>query len=159
MRLRFWLSLAALLICISYTTNSAHAEISRAQVMNIVGEAKFMKSGQSEWMKLNNGAILREGDVIKTAKGSQVNLTLMGARKTAELVVREQSEFKFEAFNFDAENKVDITLLDVSLGAVLVKAEKLVGESKFEVKTPTSIVGIRGTTFEVNVAKTSDQTV
>ena len=44
------------------------------------------------------------------------------------------------------------TLLDLAMGEVLIKAQKVHGEnSKFEVKTPTSIVGVRGTTFNVKV--------
>ena len=44
------------------------------------------------------------------------------------------------------------TLFDLSLGEILIKAKKLHSEkSKFEVKTPTSIVGVRGTTFSVTV--------
>ncbi len=153
MKNKLWLAVMVALTCSSYNLSYAHAEGSRAQVTDILGESKFLKAGTEEWSVLEKGIILTEGDVIKTAKGSQVNLTLIGASKTAELVVREDSEFKFEEFSFDSATKIDTTMLDVSLGSVLVKAEKLLGESRFEVKTPTSIVGIRGTTFEVNVAR------
>ena len=44
------------------------------------------------------------------------------------------------------------TLLDLAMGEILIKAQKVHGEkSQFEVKTPTSIVGVRGTTFNVKV--------
>jgi hypothetical protein len=153
MKTKFWLT--GLMVAVSFScAGTALADFSRAQITDVMGEAKFMKAGQSDWAVLEKGAVLGEGDWIKTAKASQVNVVLMGANKTAELVVREESEFEFETFQYDAASKEDSTMLDVSLGSVLVKAEKLAGESTFEVKTPTSIVGIRGTTFEVNVAKT-----
>jgi hypothetical protein len=73
--------------------------------------------------------------------------------KTAVLTVRGDTQFTFKAFRHDEATKIDNTLLDLEVGSVLVEAEKLVGASRFEVKTPTSVVGIRGTKFEVNVAK------
>ena len=60
-------------------------------------------------------------------------------------------------FRHDAADKIDNTLLVVGIGSVLVKADKLVGASKFEVKTPTSIIGIRGTIFEVYVSTQKDR--
>lgn len=153
MKTKFWLAGMVVVFSSISCYGSALADVSQAKITDIMGEAKFMKAGQNDWNMLEKGIVLSEGDWIKTAKDSQVNVTLTGANKTAELVVREESEFEFETFKYDAQTKEDTTMLDVALGSVLVKAEKLIGESKFEVKTPTSIVGIRGTTFEVNVVK------
>ena len=128
---------------------------SQAKILEIKGpEAMFMKTGTTEWAKLDPAAILEEGDSIKTGPSTQVRIECMGNAKTAELLVRQETEFKFTTFRHDEGEKVDNTLLNVGVGSVLVKAEKLVGGSKFEVKTPTSIVGIRGTIFEVHVPKT-----
>jgi len=126
---------------------------SQAKVIDILGEAKFLKAGTSNWEMLDKGMMLSEGDSLRTVKGSQVKLELSGNAKTAEVTVREESEFSLKTLKHDPASKVDNTLLDVSVGSILVKAEKLIGDSKFEVKTPTSIVGIRGTVFEVQVSK------
>ncbi len=128
-------------------------DMDQAKVTKITGQADYKKAGTSDWQKLQPGITLYEGDSLKTSAGSEVVADLTAATKTATITVRESSEFMFKTFHHDVSSKADATLLDVSLGAVLVKAEKLVGTSKFEVKTPTSIVGIRGTTFEVSVAK------
>ncbi len=126
--------------------------LNQGSVKSITGEAMYKKAGSSDWQQLDISSVLSEGDTVKTKVGSEVVMELKGAEKTAEIVVRESSEFSFKTFQHDQDTKTDETLLDISMGAVLVKAEKLVGTSKFEVKTPTSIVGIRGTTFEVKVA-------
>ncbi len=132
----------------------AYAEdLSQATVTEIKGEAKYLRSGSTEWQKLEQGTVLSEGDALKTAIGAQVFITLSGVAKTADITVRPETEFVFKKFNYDGAKGVENTLLDVQLGGILIKAEKLIGESKFEVKTPTSIVGIRGTTFEVQVSK------
>ena len=132
----------------SFADDSSHAK-----VLEIKGEASFEKAGTTVWEKLDPATIFSEGDSIKTGADGEVRLELMGASKTAEILVRKETEFKFTKFRNDEASKIDNTLLDVGIGDILVKAEKLVGASKFEVKTPTSIVGIRGTIFEVHVPK------
>ena len=127
------------------------AESSSGKALDIKGDVRYMKAGSSEWSKLEPTTIIQEGDTIKTGADSQVKLDLTGAAKTAALTVREGTEFKFDTFRHEAAKEQ--TLLNVNVGNVLIQAEKLMGDSKFEVKTPTSIVGIRGTTFEVNVPK------
>ncbi len=128
---------------------AAASEMDKAKVLDIKGEAKFMKVGTTDWKVLEPGMVLSEGDSMKTGPDSEATLELSGAKKTAEIVVRKDSEFSFATFRHDEAAMTDQTLLDVGTGGVLVKAEKLIGESKFQVKTPTSIVGIRGTIFEV----------
>jgi hypothetical protein len=126
---------------------------SQATVTEMVGTAQAMRAGEPDWKPLQVGDKLSEGDKIQKGADTQLKLELMGNSKTAELVVRKDTTFSLATFRHDEAAQADSTLLDVELGSVLVKAEKLVGSSKFEVKTPTSIVGIRGTTFEVNVQK------
>ena len=149
-----------------FTVSMAHAEdkatntapvavgfSSTAKVTNIIGEAKYSKKGQADWQILEKDVTLFEGDSIRTAKDSIVMVELMGTAKTADLVIKPESQFTLQTFSHDPGRKIENTLLNVQAGSVLVKAQKLIGESKFEVKTPTSIVGIRGTTFEVQVEK------
>ena len=52
----------------------------------------------------------------------------------------------------DKKDSSQITILDLSLGEVFIKAKKLNADKyRFEIKTPTSIVGVRGTAFSVKV--------
>ena len=124
----------------------------QAKVIELTGDAMMMKAGTQEWTPITLGSVLTEGDAIKTLEGTKATLELTGSAKTAEVLVHENTEMKFETFQNTSDSKLDKTLLGVDKGGILVKAEKLIGDSKFEVKTPTSIVGIRGTTFEVQVS-------
>ena len=144
--------LGAFILCMSPMVVLA-TDLSSAKVASITGEAKFLKKGGSEWQPLTKGEQLTEGDKIMTASASQVELEMVGSNRIGNVIVRPDTEFTLQSLHHDPETKVETTLLDVEVGNILVKAEKLVGESKFEVKTPTSIVGIRGTTFEVQVSK------
>ena len=129
------------------------ASSSKAKAVEIKGEVRYMKIGANAWEKLDPTVILEENDSIRTGPDSEVKLVLMGAAKTAEITIGSKADFKFDTFRHDEATKVENTILNIGVGRVLVKAEKLAGESKFQVKTPTSIVGIRGTVFEVNVPK------
>ena len=150
-RIAILMLMAAVIIGVPRVT--AASEMNKAKVLEITGEAKFAKAGMNDWKILEEGMILSEGDSLKTGDNSEVKLELSGTAKTAEILVRRDSEFSFATFRHDEMSKTDQTLLNVDTGGVLVKAEKLIGESKFQVKTPTSIVGIRGTTFEVYASK------
>ena len=132
----------------------SHANVpSQAKILETKGDVTYLKPGTTDWAILDPTVILSEGDSVKTGPGAQLRMELMGSAKTAEILIRKETEFKFSKFRFDEASKVDNTLLEIGVGSVLVKAEKLMGASKFEVKTPTSIVGIRGTIFEVHVPK------
>lgn len=144
--------LLATALLVSPVNAYAAEAMSQAKVMEIKGEAMFLKAGTSNWLKLEKDMMLEEGDSVKTGADSEVKLELMGARKAAELIVRKDTEFVLKTLRHDKESQTENTLLDVEIGAILIKAEKLMGDSKFEVKTPTSIVGIRGTLFEVQVS-------
>ncbi len=130
----------------------ASVEVDHAKVIQINGDAQIRKAGSSDWTILSQDMILSEGDTLKTGNNTELILELAGGAKTAEVTVRANTEMSFDTFRHEAEKGNDQTLLDVTVGGILVQAEKLRGESKFEVKTPTSIAGIRGTTFEVQVS-------
>ncbi len=108
--------------------------------------------GGGPWMPASVGMILNQGDTIRTMDNSYAVLNVDGTAETASVEVKEKSNLKLAMLMEDKEAASQNTLLDLSIGEVLVKAKKLHSEkSKFEVKTPTSIVGVRGTTFSVSV--------
>jgi len=143
----------AAFFCVCLAGSAFAAEMLQAKVADLKGEAKVMKAGTPNWTALELNMVLGEGDAIKTGKDSEVKLEFSGARKTADVIVRSETEFALKTFTYDKSTQIENTQLDVEIGNVLVKAEKLQGDSKFEVKTPTSIVGIRGTVFEVQVSQ------
>ena len=96
--------------------------------------------------------VLNEKDFIKTKADSWVNMNLDGSGETAAVELDENSQLMLLRLTKDDENGTQKTLLDLAIGKILIRAQKLhTKESSFEVKTPTSIVGVRGTVFEVEV--------
>ncbi len=66
--------------------------------------------------------------------------------------ISEKSLISFATLKKDHLSGMKKTLLELSVGQVVIKAERLdTPDSKFEVKTPTSVVGVRGTKFSVKV--------
>ena len=97
------------------------------------------------------GAILNEGDLIETDDSSWVMVRLNG-EEAATVEIDENAQVVLSELVADTEKGTQKTMLDVAIGKILIKAQKLrTDKCKFEVKTPTSIVGVRGTTFSVEV--------
>jgi len=108
--------------------------------------------GQRRWASAESGMVLSEGDILRTKKNAWALVNLDGDGETATVTVQENSQLLISKLTKDEEENSQETLLDLGLGKILIEAEKLHSEkSKFEVKTPTSVVGVRGTTFAVEV--------
>jgi len=123
-----------------------------AQLISLDGKAEIKLAGQSNWSPAKVGSILNEGDTLKTSPGSMALLNIDGKGQTATVEVSEGSQLLMSEMMVDQKAGTSKTLLDLAMGEILIKAQKVHGEeSKFEVKTPTSIVGVRGTTFKVKV--------
>lgn len=116
-------------------------------VTAVTGTVEFSKAGSGDWAKVSEGAVLQQFDVVRTGENSTCSLLFRGM-SNSDVVIKPDSVL---ALTTVSQGAGDDTELGLSLGAVLVKAEKLKGESQFEVRTPNSIVGIRGTEFEVTV--------
>jgi hypothetical protein len=97
------------------------------------------------------GMELTQGDIIKTGSDSFALVKLDGL-ETATVEINANSQMLISELIMDKEAGTQKTLLDLAIGKVLIKADKLHSDSsRFEVKTPTSVVGVRGTTFAVEV--------
>ena len=116
-------------------------------ISSLSGTVDYMKGGQGEWVKASSGDVLQETDIVRTGENSTCALIFKGMSDAA-VDMRPDSVMELSTVS---DKKGDSTELGLSIGSVLVKAEKLKGESSFQVRTPNSIVGIRGTQFEVNV--------
>ncbi len=131
---------------------SAHAEQARyASVVKIKGIVQVKEASVSDWSLAKEGMILHQNDEIRTDKDSQAQLLLDKDGSTGQIELKEQTRLKLNTLIANEDKHEKTTLLDVAIGRVMVHVEKLKGDSKFEINTPTSTMGVRGTTFEVEV--------
>jgi hypothetical protein len=114
------------------------------------GKNVFVKCPGGQWQAARDGMVIMAGDEIRTASNNTVEVLLDGS-KVGRVEVMEGSLFRIGRAETDVVTGDKTTLLDLAIGKVLVHVEKLQGKSKFEVKTPTALTGVRGTTFTVEV--------
>jgi len=128
------------------------AEVSKrnATITDIKGKVE-VRTSMGSWEAAKAGMVLTEGDIIVTKADSWATLNLSGTEE-ATVAMKPNSQLALAELVADKKEGSQKTLLDLALGEVLIKTQKLhAKESKFEVKTPTSIVGVRGTSFSVAV--------
>lgn len=114
------------------------------------GKGVFVKNRAGQWVPAADGMVVLPGDEIKTEKDSTVEVVLDGG-KVGHVELKEGSLFKILQAETNLVTGDKKTLLDLAVGKILIKAEALTGSSKFEVRTPSAIAGVRGTLFEVEV--------
>ena len=122
-----------------------------AEIANIQGAVWFRKGGTTEWKGAEKGMLLLENDEIKTGGNAKAEILLDAGGETGKLDLEANTQLRIETMKKDPATDDKTTLLDLAVGKVMIKAEKLKGNSSFQVKTPTSVCGVRGTLFEVTV--------
>jgi hypothetical protein len=121
----------------------------KAQVRSIKGQATYaVKEGPE--LALRRGMILTAGTVIKTGPGALVILFL--GNSAGELRVTENSVLSLDKLAFtptgvDTVVEVQLNLIE---GQILGTVNKLSATSKYEIKMPNGIAGIRGTRLRCN---------
>lgn len=150
MRIIRILGITALIVSLSLIVFAAETK-RKAKIIDVSGKAMVKLDGKS-WVPAEIGMVLKDGDILKTSSDSFVMLNLDGKGQTATVEIEENSQLLLSELVKDDQAKTQKTLLDLALGKILIKVQKLhTEESRFEVKTPTSIVGVRGTVFAVEV--------
>jgi len=123
------------------------------EVQDITGEVKVKAKPEESWKLATKGMHLTEKGEIKTGSESTAVILLDEKGATGKVDVKPNSWMRIAELSYDSKRETKKTLLDLALGQVLVQAEKLKGESSFQVRTPTSTTSVRGTVFEVKVAE------
>jgi len=151
------------------TQAMAQTTVLSSKVVRIKGAARYSVDGKT-WQKLERGAVLKPGTVIQTAEDSFVDVQL-GIRETKAAmpvsnngtlyqpeeptanVVRifESSVLAIDKLTSTATgvDTVEETQLDLRAGKIMGNVKKLSASSKYEVKIPNGVAGIRGTTYTI----------
>lgn len=117
-------------------------EYKQAMITFITGEVFVLEEG--EWIYAEIGDFLEENDSIQVESDSYCEIQF-GDRA----VVRVESDTELalsSVFMKPGETKIGI---DLAVGSVLVKVQKLMDNEKFNVKTQSAVCGVRGTEFSV----------
>jgi hypothetical protein len=150
-------------------TSAAPAKERVGTVVRIQGAARY-STGNNMWQPLKVGTILRAGALVQTAQDSFVDVVIgdqnqPSARPSAGSYhtykpVAEQDLVRLWAdsvLSFDklasVETGADViteTQLDLRMGKIFGTTKKLAAGSRYEVKIPNGVAGIRGTIYTLS---------
>lgn len=133
------------------TFQTACAVDKKITIAEMKGKVEIKSAGTTSWKLATWAMRMGPGDIIRTGADSYADLSFNGMAQTALVRVEAGSEMEIETFQTSKLMKRRKILLDLAIGEVLVKANKLKQDSQFQVRTPTSVVGVRGTGFKVKV--------
>jgi hypothetical protein len=138
---------AAVLMSASARAETKH---NRAVVRSVRGGAQVSNNKGQSWAPAKVGQFLGASSVVKTASDGTVDLFLGDNGP----VVRVTPDTSMGIDKLDLENtgieKVIETQLDLRNGRILGSVKKMAAASKYEVKTPVGVAGIRGTEYSID---------
>ncbi len=114
-----------------------------ASLQNIQGEVLILKHGTKDWATAKDAEALEAGDKIKTGAHSSVDIQM----DKGLVSLGEKTEFGLKELEFsDDQLKAS---LELTLGKLKAKVEKLKEGSQFKITTPTAVASVRGTLFDM----------
>ena len=142
----FLFSFIILLMIMSFSCKKEEKQSSILQVQTVIGDVTI-KSGDTVSTPVI-GTMILENSIIKTGKLSIVDIKYKDSG-----VIRINENSNVNVARLFSTDKSDETILKMEEGKVFVTVSKLFKDSKMQVKTPTSVAGIRGTSFRVSAEK------
>ncbi len=130
-------------VAILMVVSTAQAATGKASVTSVRGTASYSEKG-GDWKPLKSGMSLNPGASVKTGVGSQVDLDL-GANG-ALVRLTEDTTLGLDRLELDqtGADSVIETQLDLRQGTIQGIVRKLAAASKYEIKTPNTVAGVRG---------------
>lgn len=127
-------------------TQPAMAEIGR--IKSTVGPVSIQRGTAT--VPAQPGYKLEPGDTVITKKGGRVGIAFLDDTRFA---IGPDSKVKMTSFVYDRPRQSGTFLTEVKRGSLGVVSGKIAksGKDAMRVKTPTSMLGVRGTKFVVEV--------
>lgn len=116
----------------------------RIEIREIQGEIFLQKSGQKELQAITKNTRAEAGDVIHAKDGTceiQFN--------NSKVVLYPNTDLEISEAAINKTQKTFATNLNLQSGRLKIHVDKLSEGSRFEVKTPTAVAAVRGTTFYI----------
>jgi len=122
-----------------------------AKITELTGDVRVMKAGGEKTFSAFEGMSLSQGDRIITGIGASASVLLDDDKS---ITVAENSQISLSELQGSAAGQDDRTGLNLFVGKLWTSIKKALNiKAKFEVKTPTTVMGVRGTKFYVNSAE------
>lgn len=121
---------------------SAQAAVGRASSRSVSGTASLAQAG-GEWMPLKSGQTLEPGATVRTGVDGAVDLYL--AENGPDVHLFDSTTLALDRLNVErtGTDTVVETSLNLTSGTIRGYVRKLAAASKYEVKTPNAVFGVR----------------
>jgi len=138
-----------------YLPRGSNATADNAATVAVLNTAIDAQKGSTDFAPALDGDIVASGDFVRSSKDGRAVLTFFDG---STLSVDPGSLVKVLTLNRLGSGGIQL-LVEQTLGRSWAAVSKLkTPDSKFEIKTPSSIASVRGTAFETNVAQNADGT-
>lgn len=136
---------AILAIVLSLTALFCSAQENPIILGDRKGDVFYWNSAGNRWDDLPLKSQLAEGAFIKTGRNSQAVLSF---GKKAVITLSEETAIRIARSLFDEKNEIKEIKVQLPAGKIWSVVEKLPSaDKKFEIETPNTLAGIRGTIF------------
>ena len=138
----------SLMVLAALSAGPAQAQIAR--VKTTVGPAAIQRGATR--LPAAPGLALRSGDRIVTGKNGRLSLSFVDNTRFA---VGPNSDIAVNQFDYDRTRQRGAFVTQVNRGSLAVVSGKIAksGPDAMKVRTPNSLLGVRGTRFIVEVPK------
>ncbi len=142
------LCLAAFLLIATAGAPGAMEAPPVAQVKKVTGQVAILRLG--ERLPAGIGDSLFEKDVVETGPDGAIGITFVD---NTVFSTGPNSQLALDEFRFDSNNFRGSMLADMRQGTLAVVSGDITRGSPgaMKIKTPTAVLGVRGTTFAVQV--------
>jgi hypothetical protein len=126
--------------------HSVWAEI--GQVKNVAGQVLLSRNNVQQTVK--TGDLIEQADVLTTGPNGSVGITFIDNTRFS---AGPNSRIELKQFRFNPTTQEGEFLTDMQQGTLAIVSGQIAKRSPdaMKVKTPTTILGVRGTTFAVKV--------
>lgn len=121
----------------------------KAKVIKTTGPASYSRKG-GPFIPLRANTYLLAGDVIRTGDNASVDLSLLKNNGAIQIDANSVLALDQLVFSSAGQEVIHDTQLDLKKGKVYGRVTKMSPQSRYQVKTPRAVAGIRGTAYEIN---------
>ena len=121
--------------------------IANAATLTVLHGNVDAQKGSAGFAPALDGDLLTSGDLVRANESGNAVLTFFDG---STLTVQSGAQVKVASLTRTGSGGIQVTI-EQTLGKTWASVQKLSGDSKFEIKTPSSTAAVRGTAFETDV--------
>lgn len=141
-------AVVAILWSLTLATASAAPNAVIGQAKTVAGKPMVLRGGEKIALKIGDSVM--EHDVFETGVGGSVGITFTD---NTSFSIGPGSQVAIDTYFFDPKNLKGNLMAQIKKGTMLVRSGDLTKQQpgSVQIKTPRTVLGVRGTTFVIAV--------